>query len=147
VTSVKFSGDGDQVIASYSGDNIYSFDCVDHARESEGYCTAQGWSRQAHDLQHTTTHGVTKPVTNPVTNPQQQMSFAHALSRTRLALQICGMMVCPHLCCSAFCMRITCAAQTSVICYCCVCHLLLLYISLQAGQFRQCCRHDYHLNT
>ncbi|DBA77747.1 TPA: hypothetical protein ACH3X2_008439 [Trebouxia sp. C0005] len=45
VTSVKFSGGGDQVIASYSGDNIYSFDCVDHARESEGYCTAQGWSR------------------------------------------------------------------------------------------------------
>jgi len=51
VTSVKFSGGGDQVIASYSGDNIYSFDCVDHARESEAYCTAQGWSRQAHDLQ------------------------------------------------------------------------------------------------
>ncbi len=52
MTSVKFSGGGDQVIASYSGDNIYSFDCVDHARESEGYCTAQGWSRQVHDFQH-----------------------------------------------------------------------------------------------
>ena len=67
MTSVKFSG-GDQVIASYSGDNIYSFDCVDHARESEAYCTAQGWSRQVHIFQHTTLHRIVHLVTIPVTN-------------------------------------------------------------------------------
>ncbi|KAL3147614.1 hypothetical protein ABBQ38_014665 [Trebouxia sp. C0009 RCD-2024] len=45
LTSVKFSVGGDQVFASYSGDHIYSFDCVDHARDSEDYYNAQGWSR------------------------------------------------------------------------------------------------------
>ena len=68
MTSVKFSGGGDQVIASYSGDNIYSFDCVDHARESEAYCTAQGWSRQVLDFSKATTHRVTNPVIKPNAN-------------------------------------------------------------------------------
>ena len=42
---MKFSAGGDQVFASYSGDNIYSFLSTDHARASEAYCEAQGLSR------------------------------------------------------------------------------------------------------
>lgn len=45
VTSVKFSRGGDQLFASYSGDQIYSFDSVQHARDAEAFCKSQGWNR------------------------------------------------------------------------------------------------------
>ena len=53
---MKFSAGGDQVFASYSGDNIYSFLSTDHARASEAYCEAQGLSR-CHLDHHEGLHG------------------------------------------------------------------------------------------
>lgn len=87
ISSVKFSVGGDQVFASYSGDNIYSFLSTDHARASEAYCEAQGVSRpsSAFGTRSASRHAILNISADALGNgrAQEQAAFQNSPNHTQ----------------------------------------------------------------